>query len=311
LRRPTRPASPRIGWPLPNSIATNKSLPFTVLLWEIIRTSYLDSNRGRSERQAREHELVTPGPFVKLRSRFRTTSGFPTGVHVNIAPAVRGNDTFAPPFVISPQHKRFDPTEWYADSIVFFSPGIVVRARRGIFPRIPNPPRFNVRRINPNRFSAPVLAGMQDVKGANCFLGVDWFRHNPLNARSSTATAILGLPTPRRQASSYHRIAWQGVPSTLERRRSRHPHPEASQGGVREAEMSGQLAEQSNQVHLIVRDSGKVEAAMQGQGLGLTSMQERVRLVNGTISIQSKPMRGTSVHVCVPLKADLTQWAAG
>ena len=72
-----------------------------------------------------------------------------------------------------------------------------------------------------------------------------------------------------------------------------------------------QLAEQSNQVHLIVRDSGKVEAAMQGQGLGLTSMQERVRLVNGTISIQSKPMRGTSVHVCVPLKADLTQWAAG
>jgi PAS domain S-box-containing protein len=70
-----------------------------------------------------------------------------------------------------------------------------------------------------------------------------------------------------------------------------------------------QLAKQPNEVHLIVSDSGKgldVEAAMQGQGLGLTSMRERVRLVNGTISIQSKPMRGTTIHVCVPFQADVT-----
>jgi hypothetical protein len=141
---------------------------------------------------------VRPGPFVELRRRFPATSSLTTGVYVNnIAPVVRGNDTFASPFVISPQQKRFDPTERYTDSIVFLSPGIGVRVRRGIFPRIPNPPRFNVRRINPNRLPAPV-AGTQDVKGANCFLGVDWFRHNPLNARSSAATAILGLPTPRR-----------------------------------------------------------------------------------------------------------------
>jgi PAS domain S-box-containing protein len=48
-----------------------------------------------------------------------------------------------------------------------------------------------------------------------------------------------------------------------------------------------ELTEHSNEVHLIVRDSGKgfeVEAAMEGKGLGLTSMQERVRLVNGSIS---------------------------
>jgi signal transduction histidine kinase len=43
---------------------------------------------------------------------------------------------------------------------------------------------------------------------------------------------------------------------------------------------------------------------LQGKGLGLTSMRERVRLVNGTISIESKPMGGTSVRVRVPLEAE-------
>ena len=65
-----------------------------------------------------------------------------------------------------------------------------------------------------------------------------------------------------------------------------------------------QLREDSGEIHLIVRDSGKgfdVEAALQGKGLGLTSMQERVKLVNGTISIESKALDGTSIRVRVPL----------
>src|ERR1700752_2310932 len=65
-----------------------------------------------------------------------------------------------------------------------------------------------------------------------------------------------------------------------------------------------QLREDSGGIHLIIRDSGKgfdVEVALQGKGLGLTSMRERVRLVNGTISIESKPMGGTTIHVRVPL----------
>jgi PAS domain S-box-containing protein len=68
-----------------------------------------------------------------------------------------------------------------------------------------------------------------------------------------------------------------------------------------------QLAEHSNEFHLIVRDSGRgfdIEAASQGRGLGLTSMQERVRLVNGTITIESKPMGGTTLHVRVPSESD-------
>jgi signal transduction histidine kinase len=67
-----------------------------------------------------------------------------------------------------------------------------------------------------------------------------------------------------------------------------------------------QLREKSGEIHLIILDSGKgfdVEGASQGKGLGLTSMRERVRLVNGTISIESKPRSGTTIHVRVPLES--------
>jgi PAS domain S-box-containing protein len=79
-------------------------------------------------------------------------------------------------------------------------------------------------------------------------------------------------------------------------------HNATKHSGVKRIEM--QLREDSGEIHLIIRDSGKgfdVKAASQGKGLGLTSMRERVRLVNGTISIESKPMGGTVIHVRVPL----------
>jgi PAS domain S-box-containing protein len=90
-------------------------------------------------------------------------------------------------------------------------------------------------------------------------------------------------------------------------------HNAVKHSGVKRIEM--QLAEQSNEVHLIISDSGRgfdVEAALRGKGLGLTSMRERVRLVNGTISIDSKAMGGTRIHVRVPLEsAHRVQRAAG
>ena len=64
--------------------------------------------------------------------------------------------------------------------------------------------------------------------------------------------------------------------------------------------------EQPNEVLLTVRDSGcgfDVHAAKRGSGIGLTSMQERVWLVNGEIHVESKPMQGTTIRVRVPLKA--------
>jgi PAS domain S-box-containing protein len=65
-----------------------------------------------------------------------------------------------------------------------------------------------------------------------------------------------------------------------------------------------QLQEDSEAVQMTVRDSGRgfdVEAASHGSGLGLTSMRERVRLVSGTISIESRPNAGTAVRVRIPL----------
>ena len=47
-----------------------------------------------------------------------------------------------------------------------------------------------------------------------------------------------------------------------------------------------------------------VAAAQKGRGLGLTSMQERVRVVNGKIAIESKPMGGTTIHVRVPFGSE-------
>ncbi len=69
-----------------------------------------------------------------------------------------------------------------------------------------------------------------------------------------------------------------------------------------EVKLHGSPAE----IHLIVRDSGvgfDPELAKDSQGLGLVSMQERVRLVKGTISITSRPQSGTEINVRVPLSA--------
>ena len=71
-------------------------------------------------------------------------------------------------------------------------------------------------------------------------------------------------------------------------------HNAVKHSGTKRIEV--QLKEDSNEVSLIIHDSGKgfdVTAAMQGHGLGLTSMKERVRLVNGTITIHSNGRDGT------------------
>jgi PAS domain S-box-containing protein len=59
----------------------------------------------------------------------------------------------------------------------------------------------------------------------------------------------------------------------------------------------------TGEVHLTVSDLGAgfdTEAAMKSTGLGLTSMQERLRLVHGELSINSQPKGGTTIHARVP-----------
>src|SRR5215510_8570896 len=64
------------------------------------------------------------------------------------------------------------------------------------------------------------------------------------------------------------------------------------------------LACSENGLDLQVSDQGAgfdLESAMRAGGLGLSSMRERVRLIHGTISIDSKPLSGTTVRVRAPL----------
>ena len=90
-------------------------------------------------------------------------------------------------------------------------------------------------------------------------------------------------------------------------------HNALKHSGVKHIEV--ELKEVRNEIHLIVTDLGRgfdVQAAIRGQGLGLTSMRERVRLLNGNIEIRSTPMMGTTIHVRVPLESmDTFQQAVG
>ena len=104
-----------------------------------------------------------------------------------------------------------------------------------------------------------------------------------------------GVPRnlPQEVALSLFRILQQALHNAVE-------HSGTSKIEVR-------LWEHSNEVHLTVKDSGQGFdlSAIQGAGLGLTSMRERARLVNGSIDIDSRPKGGTTIHVSVPFDSEV------
>jgi len=75
--------------------------------------------------------------------------------------------------------------------------------------------------------------------------------------------------------------------------------------GVRRFEF--ELRGVSDGIHLTVHDAGlgfDPEAVVNNRGLGLISMQERVNLLMGTFSIESRPNLGTTIRVSVPFKRE-------
>jgi PAS domain S-box-containing protein len=61
-----------------------------------------------------------------------------------------------------------------------------------------------------------------------------------------------------------------------------------------------------NEIYLTVSDPGlgfDPEEAVKGTGLGLTSMKERLRLVNGELSLSTQLHRGTTIRVRVPFSS--------
>ncbi len=78
-------------------------------------------------------------------------------------------------------------------------------------------------------------------------------------------------------------------------------HNAAKHSGVRQFEV--RLWGTADEIHLTVKDSGAGfdrEAAKESRGLGLISMEERLKVLNGALSIDSQPKRGTTIHARVP-----------
>ena len=69
-----------------------------------------------------------------------------------------------------------------------------------------------------------------------------------------------------------------------------------------------------NEIRLTVRDSGTgfdPKGAMEAQGIGLMSMKERLKLVGGTLSIDSQLHTGTTVEARVPVSSSTKHAGAG
>jgi PAS domain S-box-containing protein len=89
-------------------------------------------------------------------------------------------------------------------------------------------------------------------------------------------------------------------------------HNGVKHSGVKKFEVK--LWSASDEIHLTVRDSGAgfdTDAARKGRGLGLTRIEQRVKLVKGTFSIDSQLEKGTTVLVSVPLARGDSMRAAG
>jgi signal transduction histidine kinase len=72
--------------------------------------------------------------------------------------------------------------------------------------------------------------------------------------------------------------------------------------GAREARV--ELSAEPDRVCLVVADRGRgfeVDQGWREGGLGLSSMQERIRLVGGSLTVSSLPGQGTRIEVCAPL----------
>ena len=80
-------------------------------------------------------------------------------------------------------------------------------------------------------------------------------------------------------------------------------HNASKHSQVRRVEVA--LGCSAGQLHLMITDQGKgfdPQTAVSSGGLGLISMRERVRIVDGTFVIDSKPNYGTTIHVSVPVR---------
>jgi len=90
-------------------------------------------------------------------------------------------------------------------------------------------------------------------------------------------------------------------------------HNAVKHSGVRRFDVH--LNGTSDEIHLTVRDCGagfNPENEKTSGGLGFNRMRERLKLLKGSLSVESQPKRGTTIHARVPLRfANDSMAAAG
>jgi signal transduction histidine kinase len=75
-------------------------------------------------------------------------------------------------------------------------------------------------------------------------------------------------------------------------------HSRASHAEVR-------LVSSPTAISLMLRDNGvgfDLSQNYASNGIGILSMKERARMLNGTLEIRSSPMKGTEITLTIPLK---------
>jgi PAS domain S-box-containing protein len=88
-------------------------------------------------------------------------------------------------------------------------------------------------------------------------------------------------------------------------------HNAVKYSGTREYTV--ELSATANEVHLVVADAGAgfdLDKMKTSPGMGLVSMQERMRMVQGRFTVESRPGEGTKVVVSAPLTTEDTSSAA-
>jgi len=109
------------------------------------------------------------------------------------------------------------------------------------------------------------------------------------NLEVEFSSSNVPLPLPREVSIGLYRVLQEALHNAIKHSRVRH--------------FAAQLRGENGTVELMVRDFGigfDPGAAARGRGLGLISMRERINLLNGTLSIESRPMQGTVIRAIVP-----------
>ena len=115
-------------------------------------------------------------------------------------------------------------------------------------------------------------------------------------SQQQVTIAFVGRNVPRQLPSDTSLCLFRVLQEAL--------HNSAKHSGV--AHVDVQLWTADGEVHLAVSDAGSgfdLQAARLDRGLGLVSMEERLKIVAGALSIETRPGQGTRLHARTPYRS--------